>query len=63
MERQLALIETPAHQWRLDETTRARGRRGVEAARAALRHAAPPESHDAPREDRDDGHDGHPTAA
>lgn len=39
MERQLALIETPEHDWRLDEHTKAVGRRGVEQAREALRRA------------------------
>jgi hypothetical protein len=39
MTRQLALIETPAAAWRLDDTTRAIGRRGLEEARSALRAA------------------------
>jgi hypothetical protein len=39
MTRQLVLLETPAAAWRLDDTTRAIGRRGVEEARSALRAA------------------------
>jgi hypothetical protein len=39
MTRQLVLIETPAAAWRLDDTTRAIGRRGLEEARSALRAA------------------------
>jgi hypothetical protein len=35
---QLVLIETPA-EWRLDESTRAIGRRGLAEARTALRAA------------------------
>jgi hypothetical protein len=38
MERQLALIDTPAD-WRLDEQTRETGRDGVAQAREALRQA------------------------
>lgn len=43
MERQLVLLESSPDEWRLDEHTRAVGRRGVEAARAALRAATAPE--------------------
>lgn len=39
MTSQLALIECPTAPWRLDDTTRAIGRRGVAEARAALRAA------------------------
>lgn len=37
MERQLVLIEERGADYRLDERTREIGRRGIEAARAALR--------------------------
>jgi hypothetical protein len=37
---QLRLIESDATDWQLDERTRESGRRGVEAARRALRAAA-----------------------
>ena len=40
MERQLALIEEPGSDYRLDEHTREVGRQGVAAAREALRKAA-----------------------
>jgi hypothetical protein len=40
MERQLVLIEERGADYRLDERTREIGRRGIEAARAALRIAA-----------------------
>ncbi len=40
MERQLALIEEPGSDYRLDDNTREVGRRGVAAAREALRKAA-----------------------
>ncbi len=36
MERQLALIEVEATEWRLDDTTRRVGLQGVAEARAAL---------------------------
>lgn len=39
MERQLALIEEPGSDYRLDDNTREVGRRGVAAAREALRKA------------------------
>ena len=39
MERQLVLIEERGDDYRLDEHTREVGRRGVEAAREALRKA------------------------
>jgi hypothetical protein len=39
---QLLLIETNEPGWQLDERTRETGRKGVEAARRALREAAPP---------------------
>jgi len=39
MERQLTLLEAP-ERWQLDQRTREVGRRGVAAARAALRAAA-----------------------
>jgi hypothetical protein len=38
---QLHLIEPNDPDWRLDERTRETGRKGVEAARQALRDAAP----------------------
>lgn len=41
MERQLVLIEERGTDYRLDERTREIGRRGVAAAREALRNAAP----------------------
>jgi hypothetical protein len=41
MERQLTLLDPPPS-WRLDEATREAGRRGIEAARAALRAARRP---------------------
>jgi len=40
MERQLVLLEDVPREWRLDERTRELGRRGVAAAREALRQAA-----------------------
>lgn len=39
MERQLALIDEPGSDYRLDDNTREVGRRGVAAAREALRKA------------------------
>ncbi|MEY2455172.1 MAG: hypothetical protein QOK06_266 [Acidimicrobiaceae bacterium] len=39
MERQLVLIETADHDWRLDERTKEIGLRGVELARQQLRDA------------------------
>jgi hypothetical protein len=51
MARQLALLETPPS-WRLDDHTRAVGRRGVAAARASLQAALA--AHDEPAEPRDD---------
>jgi hypothetical protein len=36
---QLVLLETPAAEWRLDDCTRAIGRRGLAEARSALRAA------------------------
>jgi hypothetical protein len=42
MQDQLVLIESSSVDWRLDERTRQLGRRGVEAAREALRQAARP---------------------
>jgi hypothetical protein len=36
---QLVLIESPAGSWRLDDSTRAIGRRGLAEARSALRAA------------------------
>jgi hypothetical protein len=36
---QLLLIESPTAEWRLDDTTRAIGRRGLADARSALRAA------------------------
>jgi hypothetical protein len=39
MERQLVLIETEDHDWRLDERTKEIGLRGVELARQQLREA------------------------
>lgn len=41
MERQLVLIEERGADYQLDERTREIGRRGVAAAREALRKAAP----------------------
>ena len=42
MERQLVLLEVVPREWRLDERTREVGRRGVEAAREALRQSSRP---------------------
>jgi hypothetical protein len=42
MQRQLRLIDPEDGSWRLDEETRAVGRRGVAAARAALQHSRRP---------------------
>jgi hypothetical protein len=42
MEDQLVLIEPKDEEWRLDKQTREIGRRGVEAAREALRRAVRP---------------------
>lgn len=42
MERQLILLGDHEADWRLDDETRERGRRGVAVARAALRAAARP---------------------
>jgi len=39
MTNQLVLLENSASSWRLDETTRAAGRRGLAEARATLRAA------------------------
>jgi hypothetical protein len=39
MEPQLALLECPDNQWRLDERTRRIGREGVQQARRALQDA------------------------
>lgn len=39
MERQLILLEDDGADWRLDEDTRDRGRKGVALARAALEAA------------------------
>lgn len=36
MEAQLALLEDEGSDWRIDERTRERGRRGIAAARAVL---------------------------
>jgi hypothetical protein len=55
MERQLVLIEERSTDYRLDDRTREIGRRGVAAAREALRKASP-----APR---DNGRHGRKTAA
>ena len=41
MERQLVLIEERGADYRLDERTREIGRRGIAAAREALRKSAP----------------------
>jgi len=46
MARQLQLLE-PASDWRLDDTTRAVGRKGLAAARAALATARRNTAHDA----------------
>jgi hypothetical protein len=51
MERQLTLLEGP-DRWQLDQRTRDVGRRGVAAARAALRAAA--ERHQAGGGDSDE---------
>ena len=48
MERQLVLIEERGADYRLDERTREIGRRGIAAAREALRKSAA----DSPREGR-----------
>ena len=50
MERQLVLIEERGADYRLDERTREIGRRGIAAAREALRRATPPPG--APLHDR-----------
>lgn len=42
MERQLLLIELDEADWRLDEETREVGRRGIAAARHALRRSTAP---------------------
>jgi len=52
MERQLVLIEERGSDYRLDERTREIGRRGVAAAREALRNAAPAPVRDAGRHGR-----------
>jgi hypothetical protein len=39
-EHQLALLDRPARNWRLDERTRELGRRGLAMAREALREAS-----------------------
>lgn len=53
MARQLTLLEIPSS-WRLDDTTREVGRRGIAAARASLQAAVaaarPPEAVEAARE-------------
>jgi hypothetical protein len=46
---QLVLIESPAAEWRLDDSTRAIGRRGLAEARSALRAA---QARAATRDDR-----------
>jgi hypothetical protein len=51
MERQLTLLD-PQPTWRLDEATREAGRRGIEAARAALRAARRPIETAATADDR-----------
>jgi hypothetical protein len=56
---QLRLIEAKVKpEWRLDDTTREVGRRGIAAARAALRTARRRTGGDG-----DNGGHGHPTAA
>jgi hypothetical protein len=40
MEKQLVLVEPLKESWRLDPRTREMGRKGVEAARQALREAS-----------------------
>jgi hypothetical protein len=42
MERQLLLLDENQPDWRLDDDTRARGRRGIEAARQVLASATRP---------------------
>lgn len=56
MERQLVLIEERGADYQLDERTREIGRRGVAAAREALRKATP-------SAERDNGRHGRKTAA
>src|SRR4051794_38559782 len=56
MERQLVLIETADHDWRLDERTKEIGMRGVELARRQLREARRAALEDAARH-------AHPSAA
>ena len=56
MERQLVLIETADHDWRLDERTKEIGLRGVELARQQLREARRAAHESSARED-------HPSAA
>lgn len=58
MERQLVLIEERGTDYQLDERTREIGRRGVAAAREALRKATP-----APASGRDTARHGRRTAA
>jgi len=52
MERQLVLIEERGADYRLDERTREIGRRGVAAARDALRKATPAPKGDSGRHGR-----------
>ena len=49
MSLQLVLIDDSDREWRIDDETRAIGRRGIEAARSLLRAI--------PRRDADDGHE------
>jgi hypothetical protein len=60
MERQLVLIEERGADYRLDERTREIGRRGIEAARAALRSSA---AGTTPATGRDAARHGRKTAA
>lgn len=50
MARQLTLLETPPT-WRIDESTREVGRRGIAEARAALQTALAAERGEAPAQD------------
>ena len=53
MEMQLVLIDDSDREWRIDEETRAIGRRGIEAARSLLR-AIPRRADDATDQPHDD---------
>ena len=54
MEMQLVLIDDSDREWRIDDETRAIGRRGIEAARSLLR-AIPRRDGDGDHETQHDG--------